>query len=254
MNELTLLEPLQLGYLMLVTLLAAIVRGYSGFGFSALVVMLGSWVLTPAQIVPVVLLLEIMASIHLLPSIWSHIDWARLTRILIGSAFSIPLGVYALAYFDAEWMRILISSVVLVASILNLRGVSFAHYDGKRLDYVVGLVSGAMTGLAAIGGLAIATVFLSIQLPIAIIRSTLVAVFFATDIYSTLMGLSHNLLNLQLLTICLYLIPLLVIGVIIGKKRFINTNVATFRRLTIILLMFLAGSGLIRGLIAVSSG
>jgi uncharacterized protein len=253
MFELTGLEPSALGYLMLVTLLAAIVRGYSGFGFSALVVMMGSWTLTPSQIVPVVLMLEIIASIHLLPSIWTTIDWGRLKRILIGSAFSIPIGVYILAYLDSEWTRILISVLVLLASALLLRGVSFQRFDGKSFDYSVGLVSGVMTGIAAIGGLAIATAFLSIQLPVAIMRSTLVAVFFATDIYSTGLGLSHGLLKQQTFMLVVFLFPLLVMGVIIGKRRFVNTSVALFRRLTIILLIFLATGGLIKGLIAVGT-
>ncbi|HEU4826849.1 MAG TPA: hypothetical protein VFS85_10245, partial [Dongiaceae bacterium] len=48
-------------------LLAAIVRGFSGFGFSLLSVTAISLVLPVAQIVPSIFLLEIAASINLIP-------------------------------------------------------------------------------------------------------------------------------------------------------------------------------------------
>jgi hypothetical protein len=40
------------------TLIAAIIRGYSGFGFSAISILLLSLILPPAEIVPPILCLE----------------------------------------------------------------------------------------------------------------------------------------------------------------------------------------------------
>ena len=58
--------------------LAAIVRGYSGFGFSLLAITALSLLLPPAEIVPSIFLLEIAASLHLLPGIWRDIHWRSL--------------------------------------------------------------------------------------------------------------------------------------------------------------------------------
>ncbi len=241
-------EPHLLIYLIAVTFVAAIVRGYSGFGFSALVVMLGGWVLPPVQIVPIVLLMEIIASIHLLPSAWNAINWPRLRRLLMGSAFSIPVGVYALAYFDENWMRFVISLLVLVSSLLILKGVSFARHDRPSLDFSLGIVSGAMTGAAAVGGLAVAVVFLSIQVEVAVIRSTLISLFLVTDVYSTLLGTQHGFLNSQLLMISLYLLPALFVGVSLGKRYFNETNTASFRKYVLLLLTGLSFGGIVRSL------
>ena len=49
---------------------AAIVRGYSGFGFSLLAITALSLALPPAEIVPSIFMLEVAASLHLLPGIW----------------------------------------------------------------------------------------------------------------------------------------------------------------------------------------
>ncbi|MDH3691288.1 MAG: hypothetical protein OEU36_17735 [Gammaproteobacteria bacterium] len=62
------------GYLVLVVLVAAVIHGYTGFGFSALVVSGASLALPPAKVVPTVLLLEVAASIHMLPTVWKDID------------------------------------------------------------------------------------------------------------------------------------------------------------------------------------
>ena len=47
--------------------LAAIVRGYSGFGFSLLAITSLSLIFSPAQVIPAIFMLEIAASLHMLP-------------------------------------------------------------------------------------------------------------------------------------------------------------------------------------------
>ena len=61
-----------------IVFLAAIVRGYSGFGFSLLAVTALSLLYAPAIVIPSVFLLEIAASIHLLPGLWRDIHWRSL--------------------------------------------------------------------------------------------------------------------------------------------------------------------------------
>ena len=57
--ELSILEFI---FLASVILLASFVRGFSGFGFSASSVSLLSFIIPPKEIVPIILLLEIVAS------------------------------------------------------------------------------------------------------------------------------------------------------------------------------------------------
>ncbi len=240
------LEPVALSYLLVVTFLAAIVRGYSGFGFSALIVLTATWVLPPQKVVPIILLLEITASFQLLPSIWKHIHWAKLIRLLTASAVSIPVGIYGLAYLDENLMRLLISVLVLFASLLILQGRSYSRYDSPALDFGIGLISGAMTGAAAIGGLAVVVVFLSLQLEAVVIRSTLTALFFVTDIYASLLGLSFGFLDRQLLVIAAFMLLPLILGVLIGSHVFKKSSSTSFRQFTLGLLILLSLAGLLR--------
>lgn len=58
---------------------AAIVRGYSGFGFSLLAITSISLLLPPAEIVPSIFVMEVAASLHLLPDVWGKIHWRPLS-------------------------------------------------------------------------------------------------------------------------------------------------------------------------------
>ena len=78
-------------------LTAAVIRGYSGFGFAMVGVTGMSLVMPPSLVVPAVLLLEIAASVQLLPQVWQDMSWVSLRCLFIGSVAAVPLGVYLLA-------------------------------------------------------------------------------------------------------------------------------------------------------------
>ena len=81
---LTGLSPVMLLYAFTAILIAAFIRGYSGFGFSALAVTSLSLILPPAEVVPTAFLLEIVASIFMLPMVWRSIDWQKLNLLVLG--------------------------------------------------------------------------------------------------------------------------------------------------------------------------
>ena len=61
------LDLVEFIFLASVILLASFVRGFSGFGFSASSVSLLSFIIPPKEIVPIILLLEIVASFFMIP-------------------------------------------------------------------------------------------------------------------------------------------------------------------------------------------
>src|SRR5262245_46787234 len=75
--------------------LAAIGRGFSGFGLSLLSIIAISLLMPVKDIVPSIFLLEIAASINLIPGIWREIDGKSL-RWLVGYVIGLPVGGYAL--------------------------------------------------------------------------------------------------------------------------------------------------------------
>ena len=146
--ELNLLES---GWCFLVILTAAVIRGYSGFGFSALTVAGLTLILPPAEVIPIAFLLEIGASIHMLPLVWKDIDWNRLRWLTMGMLIATPIGVYLLSILPEIPTRWLVLSLIFIAGLLLLKGYQLKEASsGKSLTFGVGLLSGWVNGTTAV--------------------------------------------------------------------------------------------------------
>ena len=91
---------------------AGVVRGFSGFGFSALTVVGLSLVMAPGAVVPAVLVLEILASMSVWRAAVRDLDMAWLKSLVIGNAILVPIGVYMLAHLDPVLLRLVVGTVV----------------------------------------------------------------------------------------------------------------------------------------------
>src|SRR5690606_5941881 len=122
--------PWLLAYGCFVVFLAAIVRGFSGFGFSLLAITSLSLLMPPAAAIPSIFMLEIAASIHLLPSVWKEVHWRSLIWLLVGCVIATPLGVWALASVPPAPMKIALSIFVIVAGLAFAVGYRLKHMPG----------------------------------------------------------------------------------------------------------------------------
>ncbi len=242
------LEISGLAFSLFAVFIAAIIRGYIGFGFSALVVASLSLLLPPTQVVPLALLLEIAASLHMLPLVWRQVNWRILAWLSLGMLMATPLGVSLLANLPDTPMRVTISLLVLTVSILIWRGYGLRQSPGDGMILCAGLVSGAMNGAAALGGLPIAVFLLSSAVEAAVIRATLVAFFLGTDIYACVLARGHGLLEMTTLWWAGYCLIPLYLGVRLGHKIFLWAKPEWFQRFALMLLMGLSILGLIRAI------
>jgi uncharacterized membrane protein YfcA len=103
----------------LVVLLAGVVRGLTGFGFSALCVSSLSVFMPPSQVVPALFVLEIAASISLLKTSWPDVHWPWLRVLAWGNLLFIPLGVLTQQSLPDNMLRLLIAVVIAVAMVFN---------------------------------------------------------------------------------------------------------------------------------------
>ena len=86
--------------ILLIVLIASVIRGFNGFGFSATCISGFSFILPAIEIVPIILILEVFISIFMIPYIWSKIDWSFVLKLLIGIAIGSPIGLYLLINFS----------------------------------------------------------------------------------------------------------------------------------------------------------
>jgi hypothetical protein len=199
-------------------------------------------------VVPAVLILEVLASIRLLPQVRNDIDWYSLRWLLFGSLIGIPLGVYLLATIPPAPMRMSISLMVLMASILLMRGFAWKRMPGIILILTTGLACGMLNGAAAIGGPPVILFYLSSPAGVKVSRASIIAYFLGIDTLCLLMAAIQGLTDFKtifLTAVCL--IPLL-LGIAVGSRMFIKIDQTSFRRHVLVLLMMLSMAGLFRSI------
>lgn len=123
------MTPLEWILLTVIIAIAGVVRGCIGFGFSALVVVSSTLFLDPTIVVPMLAILEIIASIHMAITTWRDVERKILTYLMFGAIIATPLGVYVLVILPADSIRFLLSLMILILSGLLASGW---QYRGRR--------------------------------------------------------------------------------------------------------------------------
>lgn len=240
------MSGLQLGLLLAVATVAGVVRGYSGFGFSAIVIAGASLVIPPATVVPALFMLEIAASIHMLPSVRSDIDYPNFWPMLAGCAVGLPIGQYLLAHLEPNTIRMYLSLGVLVSAFLIWRGISFKREMNVPLAAFTGFLTGFGSGLASIGGLFAMVIFLGTSYPPARVRAVFVAMFFAMYVYGIGIAAMNGLISWATIWIAIILLVPMIMGIVVGQRQFLSATPEAFRRFALLLLMILASIGILR--------
>ena len=236
-------------YAILCIFVASVIRGYSGFGFSALTVSSLSFVLPPIEIIPLVFLLEIAASINMLPMVWKEVNWKILKWLILGNVVGTPFGIFLLVNINQEIIRFTISILVFFSCILLLRQFKFSSNLGKSWTLGAGSFSGVVNGSTGVGGLPIAIFFLSASGGATLTRASLVAYLFFSDIYASLISGTQHIISLEIFwRTLIFLIPM-TIGIYIGHKKFVKTTQESFRKFVLIFLVILSLTGILRSII-----
>lgn len=226
-------------------LAAFVVRGYTGFGSSLVAISALTLVLPPVRIVPAVFALEFLASVGLLPSVRRDVSWRSLAWIVAGCMVATPLGVVALAHAPLRLMRIAISLVVVIAALALMKGVTLRRAPGALATFLAGCLSGVLNGSTGMGGPPAVVFYFSSRAAVAVGRATIIAYFLFTDVYALIVAGVGGLLDVDTLVVMAYGVPFVVLGIWLGKRRFIATDPETFRRVVLWVLAGLGVTGLV---------
>lgn len=234
-------------------LLAAIVRGFSGFGFSLLSITAISLILPVAQIVPSIFLLEVAASLNLIPGIWKEIDWKSLRWLMLGYVIGLPIGTYALIAAPEDPAQILLGILVIATAIMMLRGFRLERTPGPTASTGTGAASGILNGAFGIGGPPVVLFYLSTPGAVAIGRASIIFFFLFTDLLGVAYFATQGLVTQQSFVQFVFWMPTLLIGVWIGAHGFRRVDQATFRRWVLLMLIALALLGIAKAVVNLSS-
>ena len=219
---------------------AAVVRGYSGFGFSLLAITALSLFFAPREIIPSIFILEVAASVHLMINAWRDVHWQSLRRLAVGCLVGTPAGVYVLARVPPAPLTLALSAIVLLAAFLLARGFVLREMPGRSATVATGVASGLLNGSIGIGGPPVVMFFFGSPAGVATGRASMIAYFLFTDVVALAWQWQESLLNRDVFARALLYAPALGAGVWIGNRAFVDVNPERFRRWVLRLLMVLA--------------
>jgi len=233
-------------FIILTVFIASIIRGFNGFGFSAICISGFSFILPAIEIVPIILALEVIISIFMVPYIWNKIDWKFVFKILSGIIIGSPIGLYLLKHLNPETTHLSVCLLIIFFSILLMKGYSNQTINNNYGKIFTGIVSGILNGLTTLGGMPVALFLLITSIQPAVIRGSLAALFFLTDIYAFILSFFAGIIDITTIYRVVPLTIILPIGVFIGNKFFVKSKEETYRKVVFYFLIFISILGIFR--------
>ena len=230
-------------------LLAAVLRGLTGFGFALAAVPLMSFSIEPSEAVALAMLLQLMIGVRDIIALHAVLDRPSLARMSLGAVIGTPAGVALLVVLDPSLMRLAIAAVVLAGLGFMFRAPQAPAADRLRLAFPTGIVAGVFAGLAAMPGPPAVAYFLGVDRPAAVKRASLMIFFFVTSLIAIPLLVAGGEVGLPIVLTGILALPVFVAGTAIGTRLFRRTSETSYRSLAIATLVAMAVMSGARGLL-----
>lgn len=159
-SQLLFVSPAVTAYALGCVFVAALARGFSGFGFTLLAIMSLSFVLPLSTIVPAMFVLEIAAGLKLLPSIWGHVHWRSIRVLVVTSILATPVGAYLLASLPGDYVKVILAVLIVMCCLALITGFKLQRMPWFLQTVATGAGAGVLNGSLGLGGPPVIVFFL----------------------------------------------------------------------------------------------
>ncbi|MEM9585082.1 MAG: sulfite exporter TauE/SafE family protein [Pseudomonadota bacterium] len=244
--DLTNLTQAEVLMLSAIVFVAAMVRGFSGFGLSAVVMASALFILPPLALIPMLWFLEMAGSLAMFKGGIADADRPTAKGLIIGSAFGLPIGLLINMQLATNTSKALALSILIVLAISQLAKVKLPSLATRLGTYGTGLGAGIITGFAGAGGMLIALYTLARDLPARTIRGTLSIYLLGAGILGLITHLAIGTMDQTAIARGLFFIIPTLLGLYAGRALFIPRLERYYKPFCLTLLLGLASLGLIR--------
>ncbi len=221
---------------------AGIVRGFTGFGAALLLAPVLAYLFGATNGVAIIILLNMIVSVQLIAAARRVSSFAGVGWLTAGACAAMPVGVWALGSLDPEFVRDLISILVIIACVLI--ALPYREYLDVRstpaLDAFAGGLGGLLHGFAGIGGPPIIVYWIAQKKTAAALRANIILSFAIINVLTTLAFLIGGLLNATMLVQTILLTPPFLLGAWVGQHFFGRSSDKFFMRVVLSLLIIVA--------------
>ena len=127
-----------------------------------------------------------------------------------------------------------------------MKGFSNKNINNDPSKILTGIISGALNGLTTLGGMPVALFLLVTSIQPTVIRGSLAALFFLTDIYAFVLSFFGGIVDMITIYRTIPLIIVLPLGVFIGNKFFIKSKEQLYRKVVFYFLIIISIIGILR--------
>lgn len=236
--------------LLCLTTFAGIVRGFSGFALSAMVMAIGVIILPPIELIPMLWWLEMSASLLMVRKGYGEADRPMSYGLAIGSLIGTPIGLSITIALPEDISKAVALSVIVILAATQLAKVRLTFLATKSGLYGTGLVSGIVNGVANVGGMVVAFYVLAADKPARVMRASLVLFLFLSSATSIVVLMLMGVMDFSGMSRGITFAGPTLLGVFIGQRLFTERLAPYYRPFCLTLLIGLAIVGLIRTQIA----
>jgi uncharacterized membrane protein YfcA len=219
---------------------AALLRGYTGFGFGLAAVPLLSLALPPVTVVPIVIVLQVAVGFVGLRDALPHCEWRSIRILFPGLLVGVPLGFTVLSLVPANPVRLIIGLLILASVGVIASGVQLPRPPSRIMSFVIGMMSGISNGLASMGGPPIVVYLLATGHAPAAVRATSIVYFLLAAVVAATPMALHGMIDTRTLGWAALCLPGLVIGARLGGWMFLRSSPRRHRQVALLALSALA--------------
>jgi uncharacterized membrane protein YfcA len=219
---------------------AAVLRGFTGFGFGLAAVPLLSLALPPAEVVPLVVTLQVVIGVAGLRAAAATCDWRAVWLLSPGLIIGVPIGLLILTALPANPVRLAIGAVIAFSVWLIKRGIRLPPNPSRLISFAVGLVSGIVSGLASMGGPPVVVYLLALGHTAARMRATAIVYFMLSGLVSFVPMAVRGMITREILIWAAASFPVLFGGSRVGTWAFARARPRHHRMVALATLSALA--------------
>ena len=225
-----------------IVFIAYLVRGICGFGSGLIAIPVLSLLLPLKVAVPLVVMLDYLASAGQGFSLRQSIRWSEIARLIVPALFGVSAGLLIFHKVDAELLARLLGGFVFLYALYALWGPEMPKVSGWWA--VPAAVSGGAVGtLFGTGGPFYVTYLKARQLDKTVFRATFACVFLLDGAARVAGYVGTAVVDIQLLVLLAMSLPLTILGMYLGGKIHTSLSAEVFTR-GISILLLLSGASL----------
>jgi uncharacterized membrane protein YfcA len=221
----------------LTAVIAAAVRGFSGFGAGLIFMPIAAACFGPKVAAGVLYIIDTILILPFVAKAVTRVDWRDIAPLGIGAVTTVPLGVAVLVYVDPIPIRWGLSLAILASVGVLALGWRYRGPTRVSLSLVVGAIAGFMSGSAQIPGPPVLIYWLGRQVVSATMRANAIVFFMFTTVVSGVALFFGGIFTHEVMVLSVALFPAYAIGIFVGSRFFGKANEATYRSIAYVTIL-----------------